>query len=241
LSSPHIGNLQQVKLMKTTPRFIAALALAGAFASTSLSAAESGPYIRLENGINSISGANLKVSGLGGSADLTFKPAYIFGGAAGYRFTEAFAAELELDYSQSKVKSLAGIDVQAADVKFKQTSLILGGVYNHKLNESVTLNLGAGAGAQFSSTNLEDGSATLGAYTVTGKAKSDAAFLAQLKTGASFALSKNISFDLGYKLRFVGSSDVVEGSITGPLSGTGTASVDSRLNHVFSAGFTFSF
>jgi len=241
LSGPHMGGLKQIKLMNTTPRFFVALALAGAFASTALSAAESGPYIRLENGVNSISGADLKISGLGASAELKFKPAYIFGGAVGYRVNEAFATELELDYSQSKVKSLAGYDIQDAGIKFKQTSLIVGGIYNHKLSESVALNLGVGAGAQFSSTNIGDGSATLGVYTVTGKAKSDAAFLAQLKTGASVALSKNVSFDVGYKLRFVGSSDVVDGSITGPLSGSGTASVDSRLNHVFSAGFTYSF
>lgn len=259
MSSPHIGKLQQVKLMKTTPRFIAALALAGAFASTSLSAAESGPYIRLDNGVSSISGANFKIgptsaavlSAISGSnvptsAKIKFDPAYVFGGAVGYRFSESLAAEIELDHAQNEVDTLAGIPVSQTvldqNITFKQTSLLASGIYTHKVNESIALSLGAGLGAQFCSANIEEGSATNAGVTVSGKQTSSAAFVAQLKTGVSIALAKNFTFDAGYKLRFVSSSDIYEASVASPtLNGSEKWSVDSRLNHVFSAGFTYSF
>ena len=242
--------------MNTTPRFIVALSLAGAFASTSVSAAESGPYIRLDNGVSSISGASLNLGpvsaaavGSASSEKIKFKSGYTFGGAIGYRFSESFAAEIELDHAQNKVETIGGVGVQQLPdqgVTFKQTSLIAGGVYSHKLSESVTLSLGAGAGAHFGSANIEEGSFTQTyggvAYTVSGKQKSDAAFVAQLKTGVSVALAKNFTFDAGYKLRFVSSSEIYEVSLASPtINGSEKFTVDSRLNHVFSAGFTYSF
>lgn len=253
--------------MNTTPRFIAALALAGAFVSTSLSAAESGPYIRLENGINSVSGANLNLGSttvgvlnlLGydakGSTKLRLKESYIFGGALGYRFNESLALEIELDHAQNKVDTIDGYAVgntAIADflgqtsITLKQTNLLLSGVYSYKLNETLTLNLGAGAGVQFTSSNLAEGSLsdTVGvvAYTVTGKRNTDATMVAQLKTGVSVALAKGLTFDAGYKLRFVGSSDLYDASVSSvPTKGSERFSVDSRLNHVFTAGFTYAF
>jgi opacity protein-like surface antigen len=253
--------------MKTTPRIITALAIAGAFVTTAVQAAESGPYIRLDNGVNSISGADLRLQSntvtllnlFGYSAKdsqkLKFKEGYIFGGAVGYRFNESFSAEIELDHAENKVDTIGGYSVQKSavgdflgqsSITFKQTNLLVSGIYSPKLSETVTLNLGAGFGAQFSSANLAEGpdTVTLGgvAYTLSGKRKSDAAFLAQLKTGVSVALAKNFTFDAGYKLRFVGSTDIYEASIRStPLNGSEKFTVDSHLNHVFSAGFTYSF
>jgi long-subunit fatty acid transport protein len=233
--------------MNTTPRFIAALALAGAFASTTLSASESGPYIRLENGVNSISGANLKLGtlsalglGSGGSESIKFKSSYIFGGAAGYRFNESFAAEVELDYARNSVDTVGGVSAQNLfdqGVSLKQTTLLGGGVYNHKLNDAVTLTAGAAAGAQFSSANIQGDYSQPNVFVT--RPTSDTSFVAQLKTGVTFALAKNFTFDAGYKLRFVSSADIYELNITG--GPTEKFTIDSRLNHVFSAGFTVSF
>ena len=254
--------------MNTTPRFIAALALAGAFVSTSLSAAESGPYIRLDNGVSSISGADLKLRGsdsnvtealdLGtDSAKLKFKSGYVFGGAVGYRFNESFAAEIELDHATNKLDTVGNSTAQDAfdqSVTFRQTSLLAGAVYSVKLVDPVTLNLGVAVGAQFCSNNLnsasqtETGTVSGVAYTgtVSGNRKSDTSFVAQLKTGVSFALAKGLTFDAGYKLRFLSSSDVydINYSATGggnTYAGTYKMSVESRLNHVFTAGFTYAF
>jgi len=251
--------------MNNTPRFIAALALAGALVTTSASATEAGPYIRLENGVSSISGSKLSYSHNGnsavaqvldldnGSMKVKFKPGYVFGGATGYRFNESLAAEIELDHSQNKIDTVDGNTVTES-IKLKQTSLLANGVYSAKLGQVVTLSLGAGAGVQFCSNNMADESYTdTGVvsgvtYTgkVSGKSKSDAAFLAQLKSGVSFALTQNFTFDAGYKLRFVSANDIydVSYSATGggnSYNGTIKTSLDSRFNHVFSAGFTFSF
>ena len=238
--------------MKTTPRVITALAIAGAFVTTAVQAAETGPYIRLENGVNSISGASLKLGpvssafvGAGRSENIKFKSGYVFGGAVGYRFNESIAAEVEVDHAQNDVDTIGGVGTQALfdqSLKFKQTSLLAGGVYSYKISEPVTLNLGAGLGVQFSSANLEEGSLTVSpGLRLSGKQKSDAAFLAQLKTGVSIALAKNFTFDAGYKLRFVSASDIYEASLSGTVNGSERFTVDAHLNHVFSAGFTFSF
>ena len=230
--------------MKTTPRIISALAIAGALVTTVAQAAETGPYIRLENGVNSISGADLRLQSttvtvlirLGydenDSQKLKFNEGYIFGGAVGYSFGESFSTEIELDHAENKVDTIGGYSVQnsavgdflgQSSVTFKQTNLLVSGIYSPT------------EGSQTS---------TVGgvAYTLSGKSKSDAAFLAQLKTGVSIALAKNFTFDAGYKLRFVGSTDVYEATLRStPLSGSERFTVDSHLNHVFSAGFTYSF
>ena len=213
----------------------------------------------MDNGVSAISGAKFKigstsaallslrsVSPVPTSAKIKFDPGYVFGGAIGYRFNESFAAEIEVDHAENKVDTVAGVPVAQSvldqNVTFKQTSLLASGIYSYKLNERIAMSLGAGVGAQFCAANIEEGSATLFGVTVSGKKNSSAAFLAQLKTGVSIALAKNFTFDAGYKLRFVSSSDVYEASVGIPgFSVSDKWSVDSRLNHVFSAGLTYSF
>ena len=189
--------------MKTTPRIITALAIAGAFVTTAVQAAESGPYIRLDNGVNSISGADLRLQSntvqllkafgydAKDSQKLKFKESYIFGGAVGYRFGESFSTEIELDHAENKVdtigvysvkQSAVGGFLDQSSITFKQTNLLVSGIYSPKLSETVTLNLGAGFGAQFSSANLEEGSLTVApGLRLSGKQKSDAAFWRSLK------------------------------------------------------------
>jgi hypothetical protein len=249
--------------MNTIPRFIAALAIAGAFVSSSLSAAESGPYIRLDNGVSSISGAKLNTVGdpdIAGALDTDlgsrktkFRSGYIFGGAVGYRFNESLSAEIELDHAENRLDSVDGAKVNTS-IRLKQTSLLASGIYHIKLAEAVTLNLGAGAGAQFCRNNIaseaDSGSDVYRGvpftYSYSGSRTSDTSFIAQLKTGVSVALAKGLTFDAGYKLRFVGSSDLYDVNYTVTALGTTRngsfrSSLDSRLNHVFSAGFTYSF
>lgn len=189
------------------------------------------------------------------SMKVKFNESYFYGGAVGYRFGDSFSAEIELDHAKNKVESIGGYSVpdtavadflEQSSVTLKQTNLLISGIYNHKLNDFVTLSLGAGLGAQFASANLSEGSVSDVAggvtYTFSGKRKSDTALLAQLKTGVSLALAKNFTFDAGYKLRFVGTSNIYEASVRSTsINGSEKFSVDSRLNHVFSAGFTYAF
>ncbi len=139
-------------------------------------------------------------------------------------------------------------------IRLKQTSLLASGIYHIKLAEAVTLNLGAGAGAQFCRNNIaNDADSGPGfyqgvpfTYSVSRNRTSDTSFVAQLKTGVSVALAKGLTFDAGYKLRFVSSSDLFDynyavTALGTTVNGSFRSSLDSRLNHVFSAGFTYSF
>ncbi len=244
----------------TLTRSIAPLVLIGAVAQTSLQAAETGPYFRLENGVNSISGANFNLGpntvrllkeykyDASPSMKLKFKEAYTYGGAIGYRFTESFSTEIELDHAENEIKSLDGYSIKntiighlgLSNPQFKQTNLLFSAIYHHRLSEMLTFNLGAGAGAQFCSTNSKSVSAELGDLYLSTKPKSDTSFVAQLKTGLSFDLSKNLSLDVSYKIRFASSSDVYHGTELESKI-TEKVSLDNRLNHAFTAGFTYSF
>jgi hypothetical protein len=224
--------------MKTTPRIITALAIAGAFVTTAVQAAESGPYIRLENGVNSISGAKTKIAlralpaGVEGKAK--FDSSYVYGGAVGYSFG-SFATEVELDHSDSKLKSVGGVDVTSpttfnGGITFRQTTLLANAIYKLPLAESVSLNLSGGLGAQFQSTKLHESPVL--------KQKSDTAFVGQLSPSVSFNLSKNLSLSAGYKLRFVDETRVAHYD-DGDYKAD--AKLSSHWDHVFTVGVGFSF
>jgi len=224
--------------MKTTPRIITALAIAGAFVTTAVQAAESGPYIRLENGVNSISGAKLKVAipglpvGIEGKAKLD--SSYIYGGAVGYSFG-SFAAEVALDYSEAKLKSVAGVDVTNPNgwdipggIKFNQTTLLANAIYKLPVAESLSLDLSGGLGARFQSTKFTEEPGI--------KQKSDTAFVAQLSPSLSFSLSKNLSLNAGYKLRFVDETGLAH--VQAPNT---DVKLTSHWDHVFTVGVGFNF
>ena len=228
--------------MKTTPRIISALAIAGAFVTTAVQAAESGPYIRLDNGVNSISGAKVDVPGFG-KAGIKFNSGYAVGGAVGYNFNP-IALELQYDYAGNDVKGVSGISLS-------QHTVLANVIYSAKLDDTFSANVGLGAGFQAQSNNLPSGTVTnynFNGYTVNGagSSKSDAAFAAQLKTGLSAKLVENVSVDVGYSLRYIGESDVygASGSISNGVTtytGSGTLRLASHWNHLFSVGLTYKF
>jgi len=208
--------------MKTTPRIITALAIAGAFVTTAVQAAESGPYIRLENGVQSISGAKYKVGGVE-IGKVKFDESYIYGGALGYSFG-AFATELEIDNTKSKIKSLNGYSV--SDFKLNQTTFLVNGVYKIDLSEAAALKVSGGLGFQV--TDFTAPALPQTSY------KTDTAFAAQVSPSVSFNLTKNCSLNAGYKLRFVDESQLGS-SFGAPVNLT------SHWGHVFTVGVGFSF
>ncbi len=225
------------------------------FPITSHSGPDEGFYLRLENGVSTISGADVKINGLiyPGNHKLKVDSGYVYGGAVGYNFNTSLSGEVELDNTSNKVNTLDGVSpsnsqlgsVLGSNITIKQTNLLASGVFHYPLAPNTLFNLALGVGAQFTSTNLPGGTSTLlipniGILNVTGTPKSDVAFVAQLKTGISIALNDSLSFDAGYKLRVVGSSEfysATEPEYTAPE----TASLSSRLNHLITAGLTYRF
>ncbi len=210
-----------------------------------------GPYVRIDAGVSFISNADVKLDlplGQGISGKVKFKPGFVYGGAFGYRVEEV-AFEIELDNTHNKFKSGPG-DGPWTD-SFRQTTL-LGNVIWAPTYEGVTLWIGAGLGAQFQQTNASDSSSPYAAITGGSLAssfskKSDTAFVGQIKAGVSVPLDDRWSFDAGYKLRFVGSSELGKSDIsfiptTGPTETySAQLKLDSHLSHILSAGFTYRF
>lgn len=216
----------------------------------SATAAE-GPYVRLDAGVNFISGADVKLNlpfGEGLSGKVKFKPGFAYGGAAGYRIDE-LALEVEVDNVHNKFKSGPG-DGPWTD-SFRQTSL-LGNIIWAPTFEGVNFWLGGGLGAQFQSNDAS--SAASPSTTVTGGSvstrflkKSDAAFIGQIKAGVSVPIDERWSFDAGYKLRFVDNSELGRTELSFvPTTGateiySGKFKLQSHLSHLLSAGFTYRF
>ena len=210
-----------------------------------------GPYVRLDAGVSFISNADVKLDlplGEGLSGQVKFKPGFAYGGAFGYRI-EQLAFEVELDNTHNKFKSGPG-DGPWTD-SFRQTTL-MGNVIWAPTYEGVTLWIGGGLGAQFQSTNISDSSSPYTAITGGSLAsnfskKSDTAFIGQIKAGVSVPIDNNWSFDAGYKLRFVGNSELGQGNISFiPTAGatenySAKLKLESHLSHILSAGFTYRF
>lgn len=210
-----------------------------------------GAYVRLDTGVSFISGANVRLNlpqGEGLNGRVKFKPGLVYGGAVGYRLDQV-AFELELDNTHNKFKSGPG-DGPWSD-SLRQTTL-LGSLIWSPTYEGVTFWLGSGFGAQFQSANLAESStpytAVTGGSLASGFSRnSNTAFIGQIKAGFSVPIDDRWSFDAGYKLRFVDKSELGRGSVSFiPTTGATQDSsakliLDSHLNHLINAGFTYRF
>jgi opacity protein-like surface antigen len=222
-------------------RNLAALALAGAICSTAAHAENAGFYLRIDNGVSSISGAKLKVEGI--SEKVKFDYDYVVGGAVGYDF-DPIALELQYDYTSNSVKDLSQINL-------KQNTVLANVVYSTKIDETFTTKFGAGLGFQSQSNNLP--SATFTNYrvdnlTLNGSLsnKSDTSLAAQLMGSVSAELAPRLSLEAGYKFRYVGESDIysARGSITSgasTITGNETVKLSSHWAHLFTLGLSYKF
>lgn len=225
-----------------TPRYITALALTCAISATALKAEDTGFYLRLDNGVSSLSGANAKIKGVG-EAKAKFDPGYVIGGAIGYDFNP-IALELQYDYTNNELSDLSGVEL-------KQNTFLANAIYSVKFDEVWSAKLGAGLGFQSQNNTLPSGTVTnysLYGFTVNGAGsnKSDTAFAAQLKSSVSAKLAQNLSLEAGYSLRYVGESDVYtaggsvsNGAVT--VAGTGTLNLTSHWAHLFTVGLSYKF
>jgi opacity protein-like surface antigen len=210
--------------MKTTPRIITALAIAGAFVTTAVQAAETGPYFRVDAGpvfvrdipVNSLLGTN--VSGV----KIETKAGIGFAAAGGFKLNENFALELEsgLQWADFKSLNFGGVKVPVSG-SGSVVPVLANGVFTAKLSESVSAHIGAGVGLAITSVELGVGGATA--------SDTEASFMGQLKSGLDFKLSDNVAAGFGYHFGYVDGPD---------FSGIKAGKI---LTHMFTAGVGFKF
>jgi opacity protein-like surface antigen len=179
---------------------LAALAGVAALSVSSVNAAESGLYTKLDAGVSFINNI----------AGLSFDAGFATNGAVGFNLNEHFGLELEGGYAINGVKSALGVAIPGG-VDVSSWSGFANVMLRTNLGESLSAFVGGGPG--FVHYNLDAWGYSLG---------SDTGFAGQAKTGIALKVSEQISVDLTYRARFIESngvgSAIVNHQITGGIS-----------------------
>ena len=200
--------------MNTTPRFIAALALASAFVSTAANAADSSAYFRVDAGpvvVRDISADPV--------TKLKTKTGVGFCAVGGFKLTENVALELESGYQYSELDKLkVGSSNFTISGHTSVVPILVNGVLSGKLSESISANVGAGIGAAVTTLNAK--------VSVLSTSENYACLMAQFKTGLEFKVSERVSTNLSYRLGLVDGDPMDSGTV---------------VTHMVTAGVGFKF
>jgi opacity protein-like surface antigen len=173
---------------------LAALAGIAALSASSVNAADSGVYTKLDAGVSFIN----KTDGV------SFNTGFATNGLVGFNLNEHFGLELEGGYAVNSVKGLSALEVSAWS---GFSNLVL----RSNFGESISAFVGGGPG--FAHVSADAYGYNFGSETV---------FAGQAKTGITFKVSEQISVDLTYRARFMDlsgvNSSVVNQQITGGIS-----------------------
>ena len=212
--------------MKITPRIVTALALAGALTSTTMSAAESGPYFRVDGGpvfVQDIKVKQLLGANVSGYKIQTEDAGYGFTAAGGLRLNENFALELETGVQHVGFKTLK---TPAGNLSLTGSASIVpilaNTVVTAKLSEAVAAYAGAGLGVAITT-------AEIGAAGVSSTSETKSSLMGQLKTGIDYKLGDNASIGIGYHFGIVGGPEFT------------MVKTDTVLSHMVTAGVGFKF
>jgi opacity protein-like surface antigen len=209
--------------MKTTPHLILALASVGILATASAQASGIGAYAKVDAGAAWTQDVGVTLGTLHGN--LKTKSGQAFNGIFGIHVAESVALEFENGYQENDLSTLSGYG-EFAKVTGSATvvPLLLNVVWTPKLSESISAQIGVGAGATVINADLYiPGVAYFPSDTKT-------VLSGQAKAGLSYYITEAISLDVTYRLRV---SD-------GPAFSSGIKT-DSITSHLVSAGFTFKF
>jgi opacity protein-like surface antigen len=175
---------------------------------SSSQASEQGVYTKLDAGASFITG--LDIYGLSSK----WKTGFATNAAVGFNLNQNIGLELEGGYAVNSLKSVGGVSFGWAGFDLAAWSGFGNLVLRTNVNDSVSLFLGGGPG--FVHYSLDTNYAG---------SSSDTVFAGQAKTGISFKVVDQISVDLTYRARVVGS---VEGA-------------SSSVNHQITAGISVGF
>ena len=189
-----------------------------------------GAYVKVDAGAAftqdvgiSLDSGNLGIGTV--NAKLKTKSGQSFNGTFGIHVAESVAVEFEAGYQQNDFSALSGyggsIDVTGSA---SVVPLLLNVAWTPKLSESLSAQIGVGAGAAVVIADLGiSGIGSLSSETKTVVA-------GQAKAGLSYNLTENISADLTYRLR----------ATDGPGFSSGIKS-DTIMSHAVTAGISFKF
>ncbi|MCL2161918.1 MAG: outer membrane beta-barrel protein [Betaproteobacteria bacterium] len=201
-------------------RIIGPLALAALLSAPSLAQAEGmGLYVAPKMGFGYLDGFDLKyVEDEGYSEKINVGSDTVFGGgiAVGYDFKHmGVPVRAELEYAafgDAKVKGKKrfkewGVDVTGSATIGIQT-LFVNGYFDFHNSSAFTPYVGLGLGQSFIDMKAK-GQADLGGYSLSGNwgRKSTTDFAWNLSGGVSYAITKQIGLDLGYRFAWLGKGE----------------------------------
>lgn len=174
--------------------------LTAAMTLMSMPALADSPYLQADIGGSFIIDPDIKGEGLSGSASLD--NAFLFGGAAGYRFLDNLRAEVNVSYRRADIDSvtIAGTSLDGAGNTSALT--FMGNVYYdfhlHTDQTSLVPYLGAGIGGARIKVDSDRGAD----FRVDDR---DTVFAWNLMAGASYPVTDQVDLALGY--RYLQTSD----------------------------------
>ena len=176
-------------------------------------AADMGPYVSFDAGVNIVSDRDLKT---GGTAE--FDTGYRFSVAGGYRFTRFISAEIETGYLYNDVKD-------AGDTKLGQLPVLLNAVFRYENSSHFVPFVGVGVGGVVSFFTVDD--------IISKDDDSDIVFAWQVQAGVHYRINDHMSAGITYKYLGVDSPEFDIGG--------GIIRFDVVHNHAFLASFNWSF
>ena len=212
-----------MKMMQVESRlWILAVGLLLMAGATSTQAQRSGPYLKVDGGVNLMPDNDVRVGPNNGT--LSLDAGYRVDAVVGYDVGRWLAFEVEGGYAENSVDKLtsAGLPLSGhSNSSLRQIPVLANVVVRYENRSDWVPYIGAGAGGIFSSLKIS------------GTSEDDTVFAWQAKAGVIYKIDENAWLDLNYKLLMAGEQAYQFGSE--PLK------TDQMLNHFFGLSVIWKF
>ena len=187
-------------------------------------------YLGFDGGVALQQDVTLQDS-IGDSEKVTFNPGARLDMMLGYKFTEHWAAEVELGFIANGVSRSYALGTDYAGVTYLQLPVLVNGIYTLPLNKSKTClaYFGAGIGGVFSKYMDDYGDETPG----------DSAFAYQVQTGVKWAAGRR--WEVGVAYKFLGTTGHDVGSGWDSMGNPTEFTSDGTMTHSILATLTCRF
>jgi opacity protein-like surface antigen len=172
-----------------TPLLLIAAAMLVMLPAPPACAAESGPYLRADGGVNFVTGTHLDIDGFPGT--LSLDTGFRVDGAFGYQLNRWLAVEFEGGMAENSVRSISLQNQTASpqgDSSLRQFPLLVNIVARYENATDFVPYLGVGAGG------------VLSTLRISGNSDNEAVLGLQAKAGIIYKIEEQAWLDIGYKL-----------------------------------------